>query len=379
MIHQLVSRVYAIFLREVLGYKQVNLVPVLGQLSDEHRKIFFTLENLADEAWPTATLDLEVFMLSDYHIVPPEIAEAGPLTRPGRFSFFIPKNLLEKSKLNSMSYPYTILQRGKSEHQDLFQRFLVDADVHQILLKYTDKKCNATYCDEDGMYRPKQCANTNKCAALLTSSYLDMKFVAEHIQELDLSINVYWLDKNLKHVIKSLLELYSTNSTYLKKSSNFLVLHWSPSEIIDGSLEFIRMQMPLCEDFATTSREKTGCKYEMIPILKYYTSELKNIPAIMVQQSLLKYGYTASRLKSLISNYESYEDELNWPKLSLSDKTEVDLKVDSIYNKIACEWLRNNPDAEEIWMPRGEEKQTIYIGGIFPVTVPGSNAIGNCN
>ena len=334
--------------------------------------MYLTLENLAEELWPNVTLDLEVFMLPDYHVIPPEIEEAGALTNStARFSFFIPKKLLQKSgSMKKKYYPYTIFQRQESENWDFFQRFVVDPEVHQFLLKYTDKKCNSSACGQDGIYRPTQCENTSKCAALLTSSYEDMQFVVEHIKELNLSLNVYWLDKNLKHVVKSLIQLYSTNSTYLKRSSNLLVLHWTPSEIIDGSIEFIPVQMPRCEDL--TSRYITGCKYEMIPLLKYYTSELRSGPANMIRQSLLTYYYNQKALKSLILFYESYEDELNWEELSQANKTEVDTKVDYVYNKIACEWLTQNPIIEEWWTPQGEAKEPVYIGGIFPINVPGS-------
>ena len=342
----------------------------------ERDKMFHTLEALAEEPWPESTLDLEVFMLPDYHLIPPEIEEAGGLTSPARFSFFIPKKLIKQTgHFKKKFYPYTILQREESENWDLFQKFIVDSEVHKMLLQYTSKKCsNRAYCDDDGMYRPAQCANTTKCAALLTSNYEDMRFVVEHIQELNLSVNVYWLDRNLKHVVKILLELYFTDAGYMKKSSNFLVLHWRPSEIIDGSIEFIPMQMPMCEELAT--RNRTGCKYEMIPLLKYYSAELKSGPAKMAQQSLLKYVFSQNALKSLIMLYESFEDELNWPELSQAGQMEIDVKVNEVYNTIACEWLKKYPSFENSWKPQKGPKENIYIGGIFPFNVPGSNYKG---
>jgi hypothetical protein len=36
--------------------------------------------------------------------------------------------------------------------------------------------------------------------------------------------------------------------------------------------------------------------------------------------------------------------------------------------KIACEWLVDNKESWKPWIPTSDEKNVIYIGGIFPIS-----------
>jgi hypothetical protein len=37
-------------------------------------------------------------------------------------------------------------------------------------------------------------------------------------------------------------------------------------------------------------------------------------------------------------------------------------------DKIACEWLVHNKESWKPWIPTSDEKNVLYIGGIFPIT-----------
>lgn len=94
--HQLLSRIFAIFLREVLFYENVNLIerPKFPE-ENEHDRLFLSLMPLSLRAvWPEPTVDLEVWMLPDYHVIPDQVRDAGAVTNAGRFGWFIPKKFI---------------------------------------------------------------------------------------------------------------------------------------------------------------------------------------------------------------------------------------------------------------------------------------------
>ncbi|XP_055645042.1 uncharacterized protein LOC129780610 isoform X2 [Toxorhynchites rutilus septentrionalis] len=371
--HQIISRIYSIFLREILGYRNVKLVDLYERTHEiERERLFVTLENLVSDgtSWPEPTIDLEVWMLSDYHIIPPEIEEAGAITQPGRFGLFIPKALIRKEDVFPKLYPYTMFQEDLNDrsYYELIKKFEVVDEVLSVLKGWTEKRCDPD-CNEHGMYVPKQCEDGRKCALVLAPHYEDTKFIVKHIDELKFQLKVIWLGDKIKLGIRHLMDLYKPDR---KGSKKFLVLHWTPSEVIDSkTMEYVAVTMPKCEDIIVSNN--TGCKYEMTPLLKFYAHEFESSQHAL--QSLLRVYFDKTDIQALIDLYETHETQI----LGALDETNLDYEEHAVskhYNQIACEWLKANELTWREWKPKGEEKEDIYIGGIFPLSGLGKPYLG---
>ncbi|XP_021702675.1 uncharacterized protein LOC5572795 [Aedes aegypti] len=373
--HQIISRIYGIFLREILGYRNVKLVDLYERMHDiERERLFVTLENLVSDGtnWPEPTIDLEVWMLSDYHIIPPEIEEAGSITHPGRFGLFIPKPLIRKEDIFPKLYPYTMFQEdlNNPKYYELIKKFDVADGVLEVLKSWAERSCkNENRCNRDGMYVPDQCKEGKKCALVLAPHYEDTKFIIKHIDELKFQLKVIWLGGKIKLGIKHLMSVYGSDR---KSSKKFLVLHWTPSEVIDSkTMEYVPVTMPRCEDIVVSNN--TGCKYELTPLLKYHAHEFES--SQHAHQSLVRVYFDTSGIQALIDLYDKYEPQI----LRARDETNLEYDEHAVaryYNQIACEWLKTNEPAWHKWKPKGEEKEEIYIGGIFPLSGLGRAYLG---
>ncbi|XP_055549327.1 uncharacterized protein LOC129732457 isoform X1 [Wyeomyia smithii] len=371
--HQIISRIYSIFLREILGYRNVKLVDLYERTHEiERERLFVTLENLVSDgtSWPEPTIDLEVWMLSDYHIIPPEIEEAGAITHPGRFGLFIPKPLIRKEDVFPKLYPYTMFQENGKErdYYELIKKFEVVDSVLDVLKKWAEKRCSID-CDRSGMYIPEQCKQGQKCALVLAPHYEDTKFIVKHINELKFQLKVIWLGGKIKQGIKYLMSQYGGDRKITKK---FVVLHWTPSEVIDSkTIEYVAVTMPRCEDIIVSNN--TGCKYELTPLLKYHAHEFETSQHAL--QSLMRVYFDKSDIQALVDLYDKYETHI----LPARDETNLDYDEHAVarhYNQIACEWMMANEARWNKWRPKGEAKEDIYIGGIFPLSGLGKAYLG---
>lgn len=307
--------------------------------------------NRSEYHWPNPTIDLEVWMLNDYHVMQERVIESGYLTKDiARFGLYIPKALITDKR---KTYPYTMFQSKDKEFYKMKDQYKIDDNMLIYIIKHLER-CTHALCSKLGYFKPTHCNNDlDPCATVLSSYNEDTNFVIDHINELKLKLNVYWMGDKLRKTIKYLLGRYSHES-FEKKM--FLVLHWTPSEIIDGSDEFVPIQMPRCEDYR---HNETGCKYEMIPMLKYFAAELSNAPyAVQVLNN-----FQFDSLKPLIKLYEQ--------RLKSSD-TPTDMTMEQIYNNVSCIWLQANEATYKKWIPREKAKREIYIGGIFPITGAGN-------
>uniref|UniRef100_A0A8D8NPL4 Gamma-aminobutyric acid type B receptor subunit 2 n=4 Tax=Culex pipiens TaxID=7175 RepID=A0A8D8NPL4_CULPI len=371
--HQVISRIYSIFLREILGYRNVKLVDLYERMHEiERERLFVTLENLVSDgtSWPEPTIDLEVWMLSDYHIIPPEIEEAGSITHPGRFGLFIPKPLIRKEDVFPKLYPYTMFQEDVNDvkYYELIKKFEVADSMLEVLKGWAEKRCRDN-CDMDGMYVPEQCKQGRKCALVLAPHFEDTKFIVKHIDELKFQLKVIWLGGKIKLGINYLMKAYGEDRRGGKK---FLVLHWTPSEVIDSkTMEYVSVTMPRCEEIVASNN--TGCKYELTPLLKYHAHEFESSQHAL--QSLIRVYFDRHDIHALISLYDKYEEQI----LRARDETNLEYDEHAVpmyYNQIACEWLKTNEATWHQWKPRGEQKEDIYIGGIFPLSGLGKAYLG---
>lgn len=232
------------------------------------------------------------------------------------------------------------------------------------------------------MFVPEHCVDA-ECAVLLASSYNDTNFVVQHINEFRLYVKVMWFGHNLRTAVNYLETIYnkrmhSQSSDYWQlKSSKFMFLHRIPSEIVYDTKRYEMITMPRCEEFNRNVYE-TLCVYESTPLLKYYSKEVQK--ADPVKYSLWRIEFSDTDIYTIFDEY----DKLTMPYRRLtSDSISIyDLEryvddtlrknftadeLDPFYDKIACEWLRNNSEVSLRWFSNKDSKVDIFIGGIFPI------------
>lgn len=237
-----------------------------------------------------------------------------------------------------------------------------------------DFRRNCPICNDKYMFVPKHCMEA-ECALLLASTYIDTSFVVQHINELNLYVNVMWFGENLKTVVYYLETIYMKRySNQELKSNKFMFLDRKPSEIVYDSKRYEMITMPTCEEF----KSDTLCFYESTPLLKYYSREvLKSDP---IKYSLLRLEFTDADIYNIFDEYDhlTIPDRLFTSNSNSIYDSETDVEdmlrknfttneLENFYDIIACDWIRNNSEVYLDWYLNKDSKIDIYIGGIFPI------------
>ncbi|XP_068150223.1 uncharacterized protein [Drosophila tropicalis] len=211
---------------------------------------------------------------------------------------------------------------------------------------------------EDLLYGPKiddsvveqfknPICDKNVCATILAEYRKDSDFIEEQLKETKSFVNVIWLSYKFQETIKRLTELYKIK--YPLYNKRFIVLHWVPSELIYPSGEFAKITMPLCEDFK--SLERANCKYELTPILKFYSNGLNS----------------DNHLIHALRRFYISDQDLIEIQQELNSQRKIKRTKEDLYNEVACKWLMKHEDVYQNWIIN--DSVTLYIGGIFPLNV----------
>uniref|UniRef100_A0A182WH48 receptor protein-tyrosine kinase n=1 Tax=Anopheles minimus TaxID=112268 RepID=A0A182WH48_9DIPT len=317
--------------------------------------------------WPDPTIDLEVWLLSDYHYIPEDIREAGAIANPGRFGLFIPKALIRKEDAFPKPLIYTMFQEDMSDRRyyDVIKKFDIPDAVLGSIHRYAERKC-FNNCDDYGMFIPSQCTEGRKCALVLAPHYDDTHFLVKHIEEMEFQLKVIWLGDKLRLGIRQLMSVYGGDRKNAKK---FLVFHWTPSEVISSrTMDYVPVTMPRCEDMISSN--DTGCKYEMTPLLKYYGRKFQE--ADYAFNSFLVLHFKDDHMQQMFDLYDQYEDQI------LKAREEVDadqLGITRYYDQIACDWILSQQSVWKRWQPP-TPKEEVFVGGIFPLSGMGLTYLG---
>jgi hypothetical protein len=292
-----------------------------------------------------------------------------------------PKQLITDPNLLELFHYTKFSSSSKSKFSAAeLKTFSIDDDqvLQHILRKAEQVKCDGC---SNNIFTPEHCRN-NTCAYLLAADFYETSFVMLHINETKLNLKVIWFGSRLKLMSRYLLELYTTDAGHKRRASKFLIFSWSPSDVIDSTIEYVPIVMPRCEEMQTSNL--TGCKYELTPLLKYYAQDVKH--AEVFHESLVKLHFSNQDLRNIIQIYEKYEATIpedidseidrvpnqdNVTVKLLRDKSDLEpTERDKVLNQVACEWMRNNSAAYSRWLHSTDKagKEDIYIGGIFPVT-----------
>lgn len=186
-----------------------------------------------------------------------------------------------------------------------------------------------------------------ECVTLLAEYKMETSFVKYQIEEINAYLNILWLGPRFRSVIDSLYSNY-TNYNTKGKNKRFLVLHWNSSDVINGNHTFQHIQLPRCED--SLFLWMSYCKYELTPIFKYHSKHLLMDERLM--HALRLFWIDNEQMKYLFK-------DLNKKRLEGNNIT------DDTYNRLACEWLQNNSESYNVWIPK--QPMTLSIGAIFPI------------
>lgn len=221
---------------------------------------------------------------------------------------------------------------------------------------------------------PDQCEN-QKCVTLLSGHQKDTFFVKKHIDELKLYVKIIWFGDNLRYVTRKLLKQFSDKRLENRKA--FIVVHWTPSEIIDADIEYETITMPKCEQFNSEDSKNTMCKYELTPILKYTSKLLKKSTPIYSVFSI--FNFERKNETYLLQMYNNMTD-LKMPIQPLEgniNKTDINDNIlnnasgkEKLYDEIACRFIREKEqifrDFANLPGQTSREKRLVFIGGIYP-------------
>ncbi|XP_008543958.2 uncharacterized protein LOC103568771 [Microplitis demolitor] len=346
---RLVSRIMKIFLVEILGYSGVKLIEkddwfdattVISRMSE-------TLTYTDQTIVPETMVNMEVWIppqedtmqiLSRY-----DVKECGSITTPGRFNWYIPVELSDPDdSWRTFAYPETA------------SRFDLNDNILKIINNLTQAPNGRYYCQEafcnKGMYIPPHCKNhsnqNNKssCALLLASESDITYFIKDHIDILKLYVKVIWIGPHLRNFTKFLTKEYLATSNH--KLQSFSILHWTPSDVIPNERDFIAIEFPGCGSRGLN----IGCVYESNRLVKLAWSKLETIGKF-AWEAINRAQLSAKMYEDLISRYNNL----------------IDLNISE--DDIACGWIKDNLNHTlHYWMPNDDDKNILYIGGIFPMT-----------
>lgn len=210
-------------------------------------------------------------------------------------------------------------------------------------------------------YVPERCLNEN-CVTLLSGHEEDTRFVTAHIDEMNLYVRVIWFGNDLQRVINTLFNRFTENKTEMNA---FIVLHWSPSEIIDTDIEYEMITMPQCELFDDEAIKNATCKYELTPVLKYCSEQFKKFKTAHSVFEMINFDRQSEKyLLEMYNNFTKVEG-------NLIDIHDTDY-MEKVFDHIACMFHKEKPQIYEEWIQvlsiqmSLPKKRKIYIGGLYP-------------
>ncbi|KAJ8686553.1 hypothetical protein QAD02_022347 [Eretmocerus hayati] len=349
---RLSTAVTKIFLQEVLGYPNVVIVEKEDgfNVNATFHRLSNSLINARNSLIPESIVNMEVWIPTYVDILPlidsHDVSQVGMVTSPGHFGWFIPESL---SRIDDT---WTLFAR-----RDTVGRFDVDEENLRKIMNSTMNEVNEYYCQEafcqNGMYIPPQC-QFQSCALLLADYASYTKFVKDSIDHLKLYVRVAWVGPHLRTLVRTLtkeyLQLSSTSST---PSKSLVILHWTPSNVIPNEREFVNVDLPRCGSRGSSD----GCHYETHKLEKLVWRGLENSGKVAFE-AISRLQYDSAMYENLINRYNE----------RLIDQISNHSKLLEIEHEVACEWLKDNKDfVLHNWVPKNDDKNTLIIGGIFPM------------
>ncbi|XP_021935929.1 receptor-type guanylate cyclase gcy-4-like isoform X2 [Zootermopsis nevadensis] len=337
--HRLATEIFKLFLQEVLGYPFVTTVEEDDQFNTTRtvQRLSGPLTNLAV---PSSVVNLEVWISPDTNLIEftdaYQVKDCGMVAPAGRFGWFVPSTLAHL--VPGMDHWRIFADQSTA---CLFS--MSDKDLSYVQAFTRLNATNRFYCEESfcvtGLFTPAYC-NTS-CAVLLAGHPDETSFVVQHILEMKLFVKVVWVGPNLKWLTDALMAHYMNE----KANRSLVLLSRVPSTVtMWGSSKFVSVVFPPCETLQ--SSHIVGCKYELQRLVKLVWSELE-IGAKPAYEAVHKMSFSRDNYYDLLARYNQQPGAVD---------------------KIACEWLVHNKESWLPWIPTSDEKNVLYIGGIFPIS-----------
>lgn len=164
----------------------------------------------------------------------------------------------------------------------------------------------------------------------------------------------------------------------------FMFLYYTPSELQDVTVDltkFSMITMPKQEKY----NFRDHSKYEVAPILKYYSQAFNELSGQSARYALEQLSYSNNGLTTMMTIYNrevarvignhslNYSDmdkvqiQKHFNQLKVSIDTLRNHKEKDIYNNVACEWLLSDDGKSIIAALKKQSKPTIGIGAIYPM------------
>ncbi|CAL4076058.1 unnamed protein product [Meganyctiphanes norvegica] len=364
--HQILTQVFAIFLRDCLGYLNVHINKTNDQF--DPKKVTNQME--ADEPdenergpaiyIPKRMINLEVWSPPGYNSQDEqdsEIKATSTLGVGGRFGWFLPEKLSTitgftpehwRSYTNPNSSVLNFFKRSKQEMSELSRLTI-------------DPKTGSYYCTEvdgckRGIYEPKWCQG-EVCAVLFSSTTDISFFLHKQIEDLKMYVKVVWIGPNLN---KEFLDKIWSPSML---NHSALVFHWVPSILLQP-YSTMSVSFPPCADNSYTHTRVGSamdiayeCKYEMHTLNKFIWNKLQRF-AHLVYMTLDNMQITHMDYESIMSLYNKNQE------LSM--------------NKLACKWIIEHQKTVEGWVPKNTRLE-LPIVAIIPFQETDESIIGPSN
>jgi len=192
-------------------------------------------------------------------------------------------------------------------------------------------------------------SNLNSVLCYVTELYGSE--LLEQIRNLGLQMQVAWIGDHLNAVVRD----------SILHNLPVLFFSWVPN-VLTSKYRISRVHFPSC-DGGLSYDAGSGCDFEIHQLTKIIWSRLRtHTPEAHCLISRLH--FSSSDLESLLLNYNSLVNDND-----NSDVTGTSVTDDDSYlEEAACNWVRENEDVWSEWLPEElSSKQTIYLGGLFPI------------
>jgi len=174
----------------------------------------------------------------------------------------------------------------------------------------------------------------------------------EQIRSLGLQTSVAWIGKHLDAVVR---DRHSHRRPVLFFS-------WVPNVLVSDG-RFSRLHFPSC-DGGLSYDVRSGCDFEIHQLTKVMWSRLQtHTPE--AHHLISRLQFSTAELELLLLSYERIlNDNRGFSSISVTDEV-------NYLETAACRWVRDNEDVWLQWLPElVSSKQTIYLGGLFPIAGP---------
>lgn len=415
--HRLVSNILKILLHEVVGYRDVRLVPLQRYFDAEHvpsdiDSVCHDESILSSSCWtgngmgtvPHFMINLETWVAVDQAgrglLAGNQTLDVGMLGPLGRYGIYVSRTAYDELWREQQLLLSDVLALRRLDVARKLSLAGLEAQVNRYVRGFRQSASTGSTsnsfspCDDaragcvNHTYVPALC-QSNDCAMLLVSD-VDYSAVAlkQLVDGLQLRVKIVWLGHRLKDFFVNVA---------LPRNASVLILDRFPSTLTVRPEAFKRMALPECAAldmfspklsgvFGTAGHApnaSTGCEFDLHEIHKVIWKQLA-LREPVVHDLVQSMRWSASDYSSLLRAYGSCEyirHRSNHTDMSIVQtcpmfaNKSIAVQREMLHDldeHFACYWIQEHNNTWQRWMPaEGTRKPKLYIGGMFPIS-PGA-------